>query len=146
MTAFYGLQTLDNRKISGNFLVVFATKAKLVRRIPETFKGLGLSQQTAFCPQKTMLSGINQLILCHFQINKVQSQIVIPFSLKNTTSSFVAFTINAIFSCDIVANHNFPFRQKQMSSGILLSIGRNIFGICNNCFLLSLQQQQTTII
>ena len=74
MTAFYGLRTLDNRKISEIFLVVFArkhrlcgtTKAKLVRRTPETFKGLGLSQQTAFCPQKTMLSGINQLILCHF--------------------------------------------------------------------------------
>ncbi len=24
---------------------------------PETFKGLGLSQQTAFCPQKAMLAG-----------------------------------------------------------------------------------------
>ena len=30
----------------------------LVRNIPETFKGLGLSQQTAFCPQKAMLAGI----------------------------------------------------------------------------------------
>ena len=46
MTAFYGLRTLDNRKISGIFLVVFAskhrlcdtTKAKLVRCTPETFK------------------------------------------------------------------------------------------------------------
>ena len=65
---FYGLQTLDNRKISGNFLVVFAskhrlcgtTKAKLVRRTPETFKGLGLSQQTAFCPQNAMLAGMIQ--------------------------------------------------------------------------------------
>ena len=51
MTAFYGLQTLDNRKISEIFLVVFArkhrlcdtTKAKLVRCTPETFKDLGLS-------------------------------------------------------------------------------------------------------
>ena len=30
----------------------------LVKNIPETFKGLGLSQQTAFCPQKAMLAGI----------------------------------------------------------------------------------------
>ena len=28
----------------------------LVRAIPETFKGLGLSQQPAFCPQKAMLA------------------------------------------------------------------------------------------
>ena len=35
------------------------TKAKLVRRTPETFKGLGLSQQTAFCPQKAMLARIH---------------------------------------------------------------------------------------
>ena len=27
----------------------------LVRTIPETFKGLGFSQQFAFCPQKVML-------------------------------------------------------------------------------------------
>ena len=37
------------------------TKTKLVRNIPETFKGLGLSQQTAFCPQKAMLAGILQI-------------------------------------------------------------------------------------
>ena len=29
-----------------------------VRKAPETFKELGLSQQTAFCPQKAMLAGI----------------------------------------------------------------------------------------
>ena len=34
---------------------VWSPKRRLVRNIPETFKGLGLSQQTAFCPQKAML-------------------------------------------------------------------------------------------
>ena len=38
---------------------VWSPKHRLVRNIPETFKGLGLSQQTAFCPQKAMLAGIN---------------------------------------------------------------------------------------
>ena len=33
------------------------TPTALVRSITETFKGLGLSQQPAFCPQKTMLAG-----------------------------------------------------------------------------------------
>ncbi len=33
------------------------TPTALVRSIPETFKGLGLSQQPAFCTQKTMLAG-----------------------------------------------------------------------------------------
>ena len=36
---------------------VWSPKRRLVRNIPETFKGLGLSQQTAFCPQKAMLAG-----------------------------------------------------------------------------------------
>ena len=36
---------------------VWSPKHRLVRNIPETFKGLGLSQQTAFCPQKAMLAG-----------------------------------------------------------------------------------------
>ena len=30
---------------------------KVFRNIPETFKGLGLPQQIAFCPQKAMLAG-----------------------------------------------------------------------------------------
>ena len=38
------------------------TKAKLVRSTPETFKGLGLSQQTAFCPQKALLAGMITLL------------------------------------------------------------------------------------
>jgi len=37
---------------------VWSPKHRLVRNIPETFKGLGLPQQTAFCPQKAMLAGI----------------------------------------------------------------------------------------
>ena len=36
---------------------VWSPKHRLVRNIPETFKGLGLSQQTAFCPQKALLAG-----------------------------------------------------------------------------------------
>jgi len=31
---------------------VWSPKHRLVRNIPETFKGLGLPQQTAFCSQK----------------------------------------------------------------------------------------------
>ena len=42
---------------------VWSPKHRLVRNIPETFKGLGLSQQTAFCPQKAMLAGIMQIAL-----------------------------------------------------------------------------------
>ena len=41
------------------------TKAKLVRSTPETFKGLGLSQQSAFCPQKALLAGIIHLNFCN---------------------------------------------------------------------------------
>ena len=37
---------------------VWSPKHRLVRNIPETFKGLGLSQQTAVCPQKAMLAGM----------------------------------------------------------------------------------------
>ena len=37
---------------------VWSPKHRLVRNIPETFKSLGLSQQTAFCPQKAMLAGM----------------------------------------------------------------------------------------
>ena len=40
------------------------TKAKLVRSTPETFKGLGLSQQSAFCPQKALLADI-----CYYVIS-----------------------------------------------------------------------------
>ena len=40
---------------------VWSPKHRLVRNIPETFKGLGLSQQTAFCPQKAMLAGMIHL-------------------------------------------------------------------------------------
>ena len=39
---------------------VWSPKHRLVRNIPETFKGLGLSQQSAFCPQKAMLAGTQQ--------------------------------------------------------------------------------------
>ena len=39
---------------------VWSPKHRLVRNIPETFKGLGLSQQTAFCPQKAMLASVVQ--------------------------------------------------------------------------------------
>ena len=42
---------------------VWSPKRRLVRNIPETFKGLGLSQQSAFCPQKAMLAGIGYLIV-----------------------------------------------------------------------------------
>ena len=41
---------------------VWSPKHRLVRSIPETFKGLGLSQQTALCPQKAMLAGISSLL------------------------------------------------------------------------------------
>lgn len=37
-------------------------KAKLVRSTPKTFKGLGLSQQTAFWGQKALLAGIIHII------------------------------------------------------------------------------------
>ena len=33
--------------------------------LPETFKGLGLSQQSAFCPQKALLAGIIHLNFCN---------------------------------------------------------------------------------
>ena len=47
-------------------------KHRLVRNIPETFKGLGLSQQTAFCPQKAMLAGIvYQGLILNSQISKI---------------------------------------------------------------------------
>ena len=37
---------------------LWSLKQRLVRNIPETFKGLGLSKRTAFCPQKAMLADI----------------------------------------------------------------------------------------
>ena len=63
MTAFYGLRTLDNRKISGFFLVVFAskhrlcdtTKAKLVRCTPETFKDWEHPSSLPFVPKRRCL-------------------------------------------------------------------------------------------
>ena len=42
----------------------------LVRNIPETFKGLGLSQPTAFCPHKAMLAGIKMLLGIIKTLNK----------------------------------------------------------------------------
>ena len=36
---------------------VWSPKRRLVRNIPETFKGLGFPQQPASCPQKAMLAG-----------------------------------------------------------------------------------------
>ena len=50
---------------------VWSPKHRLVRNIPETFKGLGLSQQTAFCPQKGILAGMCHFKLGCFTINKV---------------------------------------------------------------------------
>ena len=41
------------------------TKAKLVRSTPKTFKGLGLSKQSALCPQKALLAGIVHLNFCN---------------------------------------------------------------------------------
>ena len=38
---------------------------EFIRTTPETFKGLGLSQQTAFCPSKVILAGINYLYFCN---------------------------------------------------------------------------------
>ena len=40
-------------------------KGNLIRRTPGTFKGLGLSQQSAFCPQKALLAGIIHLNFCN---------------------------------------------------------------------------------
>lgn len=40
------------------------TKAILVRSTPEAFKGLGLSQQSAFCPPKGV-AGIIHLYFCN---------------------------------------------------------------------------------
>ena len=37
----------------------------LVRNTPETFKGLRLSQRSAFCPQKALLAGIIHLNFCN---------------------------------------------------------------------------------
>ena len=40
---------------------IWSPKHRFVRNIPETFKGLGLSQQPTFCPQKALLAGMNYL-------------------------------------------------------------------------------------
>ena len=50
---------LGNALAVGIVAVGDAAKAKLVRSTPKTFKCLGLSQQTAFCPKKAMLAVLN---------------------------------------------------------------------------------------
>ena len=50
---------------TGKHRLCDTTKTKLVRSTPETFKGLGLSQQSAFCPQKALLAGIIHLNFCN---------------------------------------------------------------------------------
>ena len=47
---------------------VWSPKRRLVRNIPETFKGLGLSQYTAFCPHKAMLAGRQGTVLCLYKL------------------------------------------------------------------------------
>ena len=42
--------------------IIDSFSTALVRTIPETFKGLGLSQQLAFGSTKAMLAGILQII------------------------------------------------------------------------------------
>ena len=54
---------------------VWSPKHRLVRTIPETFKRLGLSQQTAFCPQKAMLAGIVYIFEAFLQVcSQLQKQ------------------------------------------------------------------------
>ena len=43
---------------TGKHRLCDTTKAKLIRSTPETFKGLGLSQRSAFCPKKALLAGM----------------------------------------------------------------------------------------
>ena len=51
---------------------IWSPKHRLVRSIPETFKGLGLSQLTTFCPQKAILAGIvYQGLILNSQISKI---------------------------------------------------------------------------
>ena len=52
------LHTASNLLCTSKHRLCDTTKAKLVRCAPETFKGLGLYQQSVSCPQKAMLAGI----------------------------------------------------------------------------------------
>ena len=55
---------LGNAFSVGIVAVGDTTKAKLVRSTPETFKGLGLSQQSASCPPKGVVCWY-RLFNCH---------------------------------------------------------------------------------
>ena len=55
---------LGNAFFVGIVAVGDTTKAKLVRSTPETFKGLGLSQQSASCPPKGVACWY-RLFNCH---------------------------------------------------------------------------------
>jgi len=41
------------------YAYVKSLQGEFARSTPETFKGLGLSQQPAFCPQKALLAGMD---------------------------------------------------------------------------------------
>ena len=59
--SYGGKRVLSFRRVRANVHYtskhrVWSPKRRLARNIPETFKDLGLSQQTSFCPQKAMLA------------------------------------------------------------------------------------------
>ena len=56
----------------------------LVRTIPETFKGFGLSQLTAFCPQKAMLAGI---VYIHSPLHGRMIELFFPHMILDGTPS-----------------------------------------------------------
>jgi len=65
-TVFFGLCLTKKRMelLCASKHRVWSPKHRLVRNIPETFRGLGLPQQTAFCPQKAMIAGMLYFKLC----------------------------------------------------------------------------------
>ena len=68
-------------------------QSALVRSIPETFKSLGLSQQTAFCPQKAMLAGIvYQGLILNSQISKIYFDFT-PNSIFTVSPSSISLLI-----------------------------------------------------
>ena len=109
------------------------------RRPPETFKGLGLSQQTAFCPQRAIFSGIVYIFEAFLQIySQLKKQswtryllpcllricISVLLTCEDTAIWFIAFchSLRALIISSVENTEVLKLRLRVLSMSITLQI------------------------